>query len=293
MRKNLEGFGPEDKPQLKRKRGSQDRFAFHQCFHGDAWAGLLDLDDGEVGVYWRIILLMYIRRAALPLDYGWLAGQCNIPHQRARARCEALEGKGRIVIDREQRLIYDERALRELVAAERFSEAQQERAKQRGHEKERKPKPELRVVPAEKLADLRAALGENVSGANKAGAPQRSQQREGQRSVQRPPENRISARLSGPQDQAVSVSRGHANHIHTHNNPLTPCETPAAPSPGKPAASPPGGGGGLDARARRAAAMAALEVLKGGAAEADQGMEDDSGSDDAPAQSGDRKAVRT
>lgn len=114
-----------------KKKARRDRFAFHQCWHFDAWSGLIELSDGEVGVYWRIILLMYMRRAALPLDRRWLANQCNIPLKVLNARLQALEEKGRIVVDTDQGLIYDERALGELVDAGFHSEAQTQRAKKR------------------------------------------------------------------------------------------------------------------------------------------------------------------
>ena len=127
------------------RKPKRDRYAWHQCWHFDAWNGIEGLAPDEVGVYWRIILMMYKRRSALRDDDIEMARLCETPTRTYRRIRAALIGKGRIVVDEENGLIYDERALAELVAAERFSQAQTDRAKRKwGGKTERKPR--LRVV---------------------------------------------------------------------------------------------------------------------------------------------------
>lgn len=296
MKDKMERFGGADKPAPKRKRGSQDRFAFHQCFHGDALLGVALLDDGERGVYITIIWTMYQQRSALPLDYAWLARINNISVQRLRARLKALADKGRLIVDEEAGLVFDERSMRELVAAERYNQAQTDRAKTRWQEKggggkDPKPKPELRVVPPAALAELGAVL-ENVSGAEQIQPPPqpRAQPRA------QPPENHGRRKASYEENQGPGECRAHANHIHNHNTPQTPQDQAQPASPGADDAQPPRGGVVLpsEVQKRRAAALAALDQLKAGAAEPAQGLEGDRSEGDQPGSiGGDRKAVRS
>lgn len=148
----------------KGKGGDGERFAWHACFHRDAWTGLLGLSPAAVGVYWRIILMMYIKRAALVDSDAALAHQCECDVRTyKRAKIELLAA-GRIEIDDDNGLIYDKRALQELVASERLSVEQSERAKRKG--KARKARlvlavsnpPRDRSVSAS-LSDLRPILG--------------------------------------------------------------------------------------------------------------------------------------
>lgn len=286
------GFGASDKPP-KRKRGSQDRYAFHQCFHGDALLGVAMLDDGERGVYITIVWTMYQQRSALPLDYSWLARINNIPVQRLRVRLKALVARGRIVIDEENGLVYDERAMRELVAAERYNQAQAERAK--ASWKNRPPakaKPQLRVVAPAEVADIAAALA-NVSGGDSNQTPPQTPLQPGSL----PPTNRGVCFEHSEQNQDDKNSRAHANHIHNHKTPTTGAQSPrSAPAP---AATLPlrGSGGGDLKKQRQAAALDALKQLR--PAKPTQGFEGSaSGQSPAPdpaepAPPADRRAKRT
>lgn len=147
--------GKTEKPK-KRRRASQDRFAFHMCYHGDAWLGVDELSCLAAGVYWKLILRMYIKRAALLDDDADLARLFNEDlRSYRRAKAELLR-HGRVVVA--DGLIYDERAFRELVGLERYSDVQAERAKARWKEKAENKKPPLRVV--DNIAPLDASSAE-------------------------------------------------------------------------------------------------------------------------------------
>lgn len=116
----------------KRKRtATADRFSHHTCWHHDAWQGLLMMPPAEVGVYWRIILLMYIRRGPLADDDRDLAHACHTDLRTYRRIKASLVERGRIVVDAENGIVFDERTVRELVDAGFFSETQTERAMKR------------------------------------------------------------------------------------------------------------------------------------------------------------------
>ncbi len=117
------------KPEKKKQRTSQGRFAFHMCYHGDAWLGVDELSGLATGIYWKIILRMYIRRAALTDDDADLARLFNESLKNYRRAKKELLSAGRIIC--EDGLLYDERACRELVGLERYSQAQADRAKAR------------------------------------------------------------------------------------------------------------------------------------------------------------------
>lgn len=220
----MDGFGAGDKP--KKKRTSADRFAWHACWHGDALLGVQHLDDGERGVYVTLIWLMYQHRAALPLDHAWLARQCNIPVQRLRARLASLEGKGRIVVDTEMNLVYDDRVIRELEAAGRYSKDQAARASKRWGPKPApaKGRPELKVVgnvgPLSEenisaLAEISPPLSLGLS-------PPLSPPKVGGAEKANP--------LAAKQDHAC---RGDATQTHTQiHNPTKPAQAPRAAPPG-------------------------------------------------------------
>lgn len=144
------GKGQPTKP----KRTSQDRYSWHRCFHGDALLGVADLDDGERGVYITIIWQMYQRRAALPLDYAWLSRVNNISVQRLRARLASLEAKGRIVVDREAGMVFDERTVRELTAADRLKVTNADRGRVGADHRWQKEAPSLRLVASGDLPDV-------------------------------------------------------------------------------------------------------------------------------------------
>lgn len=292
-KRNLEGFGPDSKAP-KKKRGSQGRFAFHASFHGDVLLGMQTLDDGERGVYVTIYMQMYQMRSALPLDHAWLARICNIPVQRLRARLASLVAKARIVVDEEQGLVYDERTMRELVAMERYNQAQADRIKSRWTESGKGPKakPELRVVAGDTLVEIRKQLAEaeNVSGAEQIQPPpQPTPQTLGQT-----PENHGRRRLSVEQDQSPSGYRSDTNQYPYPINPLTPSNDheEGAPDRGPPMPSLRAGGPPNEARKRRLEALAALDLLKGGGAETPKGFEGEQSEPDEPDHPADRKARR-
>jgi uncharacterized protein YdaU (DUF1376 family) len=136
---DVTSFDDESKP-TKTKRVKGDRYAFHQCFHGDAWQGILHLSPAETNVYWRIILLMYMSRAALSDDDAHMARLCNESLKNYRRAKAGLIAKGRIIQDEDMGLLFDERAIRELVAADRFSQEQTERVMRRWEAKKNAPK---------------------------------------------------------------------------------------------------------------------------------------------------------
>jgi hypothetical protein len=129
----------ENKP-AKPKRSSK-RFAYHECFHQDAWGGMIGMTAEQVGVYWRIILLNYIRKAALSdADDVETAGACHIPTRTFRRIKSELIALGRIEHDEESRVYFDKRAIEELTRLGFFSEAQTERALKRWADAKKKPR---------------------------------------------------------------------------------------------------------------------------------------------------------
>ena len=71
---------------------------------------------------------MYIRKAALHYDAKELAQLCHCDVRTFKRVTKSLIGRGRIVHDEENGLLYDERTIRELVKAGFFSEEQTARA---------------------------------------------------------------------------------------------------------------------------------------------------------------------
>jgi hypothetical protein len=133
----------------KNKRtASKDRFSHHACWHHDAWQGLLTMPPEQVGVYWRIILMMYIRRAPLIDCDREMAQLCHTDLRAYRRIKAALIERGRIVIDADNAILFDERTVRELVSSGFYSEAQAKRAKTRhgGATPKRRGNPALKAV---------------------------------------------------------------------------------------------------------------------------------------------------
>jgi hypothetical protein len=124
------GHNTGDSPEpVKRKRtATKGQFSHHTCWHGDAWKGILGMPPAEVGVYWRIILLTYIRRSALRDDDREIAQLCHTELKTYRRIKAALIARGRIEVDEENGILFDKRAVAELVDAGFFSEEQTERA---------------------------------------------------------------------------------------------------------------------------------------------------------------------
>lgn len=255
----------ERKPEKKRKRtATRGRFSHHTCFHHDWWNGVLGMPPDEVGVYERIIKLMYIRRAALRDDDRELAQLCHCEIRVYRRIKASLIARGRVVVDEENGLIYDERTIRELVDAGFFSEDQTKRALKR-HTKT----PMLTVVDeryrseAPNVVPLRDEDSVSVAQVlDKVGC-----------------KSDVSLVDNSPQTeqkQDDSVQNGHANQY--------PVPIPKAPNPEKAApqraAMPPRGGGaqqGAKHKFTRAEIEARREQFRLDAlaeAEAEQGKEE-------------------
>lgn len=220
--------GGDSQQQPKRKRtATKDRFSHHTCWHHDAWQGLLMMPPAEVGVYWRIILLMYIRRGALTDDDRDLAHACHTELKTYRRIKAALVARGRIVVDAENGILYDERTVRELVDAGYFSAVQTERAmKQKGTLK-------------------RAQVSANYAS----------------KSAPTPVENDTS-HLS---NQEVDASRRHANQYpipkDSYSEPLETSPKSALPEQARPPSPSIGGGRASNARAKRKAEIAEAKRL--------------------------------
>jgi hypothetical protein len=122
--------GKDEQP-AKAKRTSADRYAWHQCWHGDALLGVMGLSGLARGVLWTILLLMYNDQSALADDDREMARLCNESLKNYRRAKRELLAAGRIVVDEENGILYCERAIRELEAANRLSKAQSERVKKR------------------------------------------------------------------------------------------------------------------------------------------------------------------
>lgn len=131
MVKKMESFDDEDKPKRNRRSATKGRHSFHTCWHHDWWSGVIGMPPEQVGVYERIIKLMYIRRAPLRDDDKELAQLCHCDVRTYRRIKRALIERARIVHDEENGLLYDQRTIRELVDAGFFSEEQTKRAAKR------------------------------------------------------------------------------------------------------------------------------------------------------------------
>lgn len=225
-REKVDGFGASDKPR-KKKRLSGVRFSFHNCYHGDAWQGLLLMPPDEVGVYWRIILLMYIRKAAITDNDVEMAQLCHTSTRSYRRIKASLVARGRIIVDDDHGILYDERTIKELVAAGFFSEVQTARSMKRhtatpprvivDNDARCDPLRDENVIPL--TTDIHQLLGRS------------SARSSAEKSVDiAPPPEAI---------QAPSVQSVHANHY-----PLTK-EQANRPPERKRAAQPPRGGGAL------------------------------------------------
>lgn len=116
----------DDKP---KKRKPNARLRWHKANHREAWAGLVKLPPEEVGIYWRLILLQYINKAAhLFSEDRELAQACHTELKTFRRVRDKLIERGRIVADRENGIYYDKRAFEEMVEAGFLSDEQIRRA---------------------------------------------------------------------------------------------------------------------------------------------------------------------
>lgn len=100
-----------------------------------ALSGMRGLSPEEKGVYTVIIDLCYEHRGPLADDDVQMARNCDCSLRKYRGIKAALLAKDRIQVDREAGTIFDERAVRELVRAELYSETQARRAGKRWRKK--------------------------------------------------------------------------------------------------------------------------------------------------------------
>ena len=114
------------------KNTVESRYSWHACWHDDAWRGIEFMPPDIVGVYWRIILMMYRHRSALRDDDETLAMACFTSVKTYRRAKKALLDADRIEIDEENGLLYCKRAIKQLVKDQRFKETQGRRGKKGG-----------------------------------------------------------------------------------------------------------------------------------------------------------------
>lgn len=237
----------------KPRKTSRQRMAYHKAYHHDIWSGLIGMPGDQVGVYWRIILLMYIRRAAISDSDIEIAQLCHEPLKNYRRIKKALIARGRIVVDEEHGILYDQRAIHELVDAGYLSEENTARAMRRWN-----PKTPPRVIVdntarCDELVPL-AEADENKIGEVLADV--------GLKSPLKSSPSTCPSSFSLVGNQTLS-SPDRMQKTHAYQNPESISEpTSEKPAPG-PAAQPPKGGGGpggaMDVKARRRAAEKALE----------------------------------
>lgn len=229
------------------------RYRWSAVWHDDFWAGIVDLNAEELGVYWRIILLMNMKKAALADDDRWLARQCNEPLRSYRRIKASLIRKGRIEIDEENGLVFDGRAVSELVKAGRYSEKQAERASKKGK-------------PAKRARQHSLPLLRVMEGGAAAGANSKEVAKFSAKSCYKIDET--SGDFLGNKGSFRENSA--ATHTHTQKD-TSSRSAPPADATAKRAAQPLERGGAqtakvegekLDARARRQKAMDALSTLK-------------------------------
>lgn len=125
-------FGPEDKPKKSGEplaKSNEGRYAWHACWHDDAWRGIEFMAPEIVGVYWRIILLMYRQRSALRDDDEKMAMACFTSLKTYRRAKQALIEADRIGVDEENGVVFCKRAIKQLVKDDRFRETQGKRGK--------------------------------------------------------------------------------------------------------------------------------------------------------------------
>ncbi len=136
----------ETKDKAKRPRLTADRFKWYKRNPSKALAGMRGLNAEQRGVYCTLIELCYEQRGPLIDDDVSLACSCET-HVRAYRRIKReLLGMRRIVQDNDAGTIYDERAIRELVALDMMSERQSERGKAGAAKKWDRQQPELPLV---------------------------------------------------------------------------------------------------------------------------------------------------
>lgn len=152
---------PASGPERKRSRKvTQDDYRWYRRDPTKALAGMRGMTPEQKGVYCVIIELCYEQRGPLADDDKMMARACDCDVRQYRRIKAELLAIGRIVNDPDAGTIYDERAIRELVQAEVYSQTQAERAgKRRGAKVV-----QLRVVetpkpaPEDDVSEPRSAL---------------------------------------------------------------------------------------------------------------------------------------
>lgn len=123
-------------PEIGKPR-KKERYAWHACWHDDAWRGIELLPPEIVGVYWRIILLMYRRQSALPDNDATMARACFASLKVYRNAKRELLDRQRLKQDEENGLLFCPRAVKQLVHDQRFREAQSTRGKRGGRPRQK------------------------------------------------------------------------------------------------------------------------------------------------------------
>lgn len=120
-----------DKP-LHRQRKPNARLRWHKANHREAWAGIVKMPPIEVGIYWRIILLQYINKAAHAFtEDAEMAQACHTGLKEYRRIRDKLIARGRLEVDLENGIYFDKRAMEEMIEAGFLSEEQIDRANKR------------------------------------------------------------------------------------------------------------------------------------------------------------------
>lgn len=108
---------------------TRDTYTWYRRNPSHALKGMKGLTPEQRGVYGTIIDLCYDRRSPLANDDVEMARECGCDVRRYRRIKAELLAMERIVVDVEAGIIYDERAVRELVKAQLYSESQAKRAR--------------------------------------------------------------------------------------------------------------------------------------------------------------------
>lgn len=116
------------------KKPAGDGYHWHKRYHSASLKGMKRLTLEERGAYCTILDLMYEQRAALNNDDVEIAHEMRCSVRKWRTIKAALVAKGRIVV--EEAILYDERAVKELVDASRLRETLSAAGK-RGAQKKR------------------------------------------------------------------------------------------------------------------------------------------------------------
>lgn len=144
------------------KKLTPDSYHWYRRYPTRALAGMRGLNPEQKGVYGVIIDLCYEARGPLADDDMTMARACDCDVRRYRRIKAELLAKGRIVTDAEAGTLYDDKAIRELVQAEIYSQSQAERARRKPVSKPVDKVVRLALVAGDRAYD-RPELGHMIS----------------------------------------------------------------------------------------------------------------------------------